>query len=82
MLAALEKGFFRREIADARSSISGDVDAKRKLLVGVNAFAEGEEKPIDISSSIMRRWKGPSWLAQGPERRSAILRRCGDHWTR
>jgi methylmalonyl-CoA mutase, N-terminal domain len=48
MLAALEKGFFRREIADAAFVYQRDVDAKRKLIVGVNAFVEAEEKPIDL----------------------------------
>lgn len=48
MLAALEKGFFRREIADAAFVYQRDIDARRKLIVGVNAFAEAEEKPLDI----------------------------------
>ncbi len=48
MLAAIEAGFFRREIADAAFAYQREVDAKRKLVVGVNAFQLGEEKPIDI----------------------------------
>jgi methylmalonyl-CoA mutase N-terminal domain/subunit len=48
MIAALEKGFFRREIADAAFAYQQDVDAKRKLIVGINAFTEEEEKLIDI----------------------------------
>src|SRR5205814_8512901 len=47
MIAALEAGWFRREIADAAFAYQRDVDARRKLLVGVNAFVEPEEKPID-----------------------------------
>jgi methylmalonyl-CoA mutase N-terminal domain/subunit len=47
MIAALEAGFFRREIADAAFAYQKDVDAKRKLIVGVNAFVEEEEKPIE-----------------------------------
>src|SRR5262249_26729099 len=47
MIAALEAGFFRREIADAAFAYQRDVDAKRKLIVGVNAFVESEEKPIE-----------------------------------
>jgi methylmalonyl-CoA mutase N-terminal domain/subunit len=47
MIAAIEKGFFRREIADAAFAYQRDVDAKRKLLVGVNAFVEPDEKPIE-----------------------------------
>src|SRR5205085_465897 len=47
MIAALESGFFRREIAEAAFAYQRDVDAKRKLLVGVNAFVEPDEKPIE-----------------------------------
>src|SRR4051794_8111591 len=48
MLEALEKGFFRREIADAAFTYQREIDAKRKLIVGVNAFVEADEKPMDI----------------------------------
>jgi methylmalonyl-CoA mutase N-terminal domain/subunit len=47
MIQALESGFFRREIADAAFTYQREVDAKRKLIVGVNAFVEAEHKPID-----------------------------------
>src|SRR5262245_55325651 len=48
MIPALEAGFFRREIADAAFAYQRDVDAKRKLIVGVNAFVESDEKPIEV----------------------------------
>src|SRR5437016_607105 len=38
VIAGIETGFFRREIAEAAYAYQRDVDAKRKLLVGVNAF--------------------------------------------
>jgi methylmalonyl-CoA mutase N-terminal domain/subunit len=47
MIPALEAGFFRREIADAAFTYQREVDAKRKLIVGVNAFQESDEKPIE-----------------------------------
>jgi len=47
MIPALEAGFFRREIADAAFTYQREVDARRKLIVGVNAFQEAEEKPIE-----------------------------------
>jgi methylmalonyl-CoA mutase N-terminal domain/subunit len=47
MLAAIDKDFFRREIAEAAFAYQREVDAKRKLIVGVNAFTEAEEKPIE-----------------------------------
>jgi methylmalonyl-CoA mutase N-terminal domain/subunit len=48
MIAAIEKGFFRREIADAAFQYQREIDAKRKLIVGVNAFQEAEEKPMEL----------------------------------
>jgi methylmalonyl-CoA mutase, N-terminal domain len=47
MIPALEAGFFRREIADAAFQYQREVDAKRKLIVGVNAFLEADEKPLE-----------------------------------
>src|SRR5438874_7196225 len=47
MIPALESGFFRREIADAAFQYQREVDARHKLIVGVNAFTEAEEKPIE-----------------------------------
>src|SRR4051794_33261914 len=47
MIQALEAGFFRREIADAAFVYQREVDARRKLIVGVNAFVEKEEKPLE-----------------------------------
>jgi methylmalonyl-CoA mutase N-terminal domain/subunit len=47
MIPAIEAGFFRREIADAAFTYQREVDAARKLIVGVNAFQEAEEKPIE-----------------------------------
>jgi methylmalonyl-CoA mutase, N-terminal domain len=48
MVPALEAGFFRREIADAAFAYQKEVDAKHKLIVGVNAFQETDEKPLDV----------------------------------
>jgi methylmalonyl-CoA mutase N-terminal domain/subunit len=61
MIAALEAGFFRREIADAAFAYQREVDARRKLIVGVNAFTEAEDKPIDtlvIDDSVEREQTG------------------------
>ncbi|HHK42111.1 MAG TPA: methylmalonyl-CoA mutase [Planctomycetaceae bacterium] len=48
MLAAIETGFFRREISEAAFAYQREVDAGRKLIVGVNAFQAPEEKPIEL----------------------------------
>jgi methylmalonyl-CoA mutase N-terminal domain/subunit len=50
MIRALEAGFFRREIAEAAFAYQKEVDAKRKLIVGVNAFQEMDEKPLETLS--------------------------------
>ncbi len=47
MVAAIERGFPQREIADASYRYQLAVDRKEKIVVGVNEFA-GKEKPIDI----------------------------------
>lgn len=50
MLAAIETGFFRREIADAAFAYQRDVDARRKLIVGINAFQESEEHDLELDT--------------------------------
>jgi methylmalonyl-CoA mutase N-terminal domain/subunit len=50
MIAALEAGFFRREIAEASFAYQREVEARRKIIVGVNAFQEPEETPIELLS--------------------------------
>jgi methylmalonyl-CoA mutase N-terminal domain/subunit len=47
MISATLAGYFRREIADAAFAYQRDVDAKRKLIVGVNSFVEPDEPPIE-----------------------------------
>src|SRR6266446_1045279 len=47
MIQALESGYFRREIADAAFVYQREVDAKHKLIVGVNSFQEADEKPLE-----------------------------------
>jgi len=48
MLAAIDSGFIRREIADAAFAYQKSVDKREKIIVGVNAFEEDEQKPIEI----------------------------------
>ena len=44
---AIEAGFFQREIADAAYRYQQELDAKEKIIVGVNDFIE-ENETIDI----------------------------------
>jgi len=48
MLAAIGSGFFRREIAESAFAYQKAVDSREKIIVGVNAFQEDEQQPIDI----------------------------------
>ena len=55
MIAAIEKGYFRRRIAESAFAYQREVDAKRKLIVGVNAFTDdsGLSVPtLEIDSSV------------------------------
>jgi methylmalonyl-CoA mutase N-terminal domain/subunit len=48
MIKALESGFFRREIAEASFAQQREVEVKRQIVVGVNAFCEPEQKRIEL----------------------------------
>src|SRR6266540_1826346 len=48
MVAALEAGFPQREIMDAAYAYQRAVDAKEKIIVGVNDFTDAEEAPLEI----------------------------------
>jgi methylmalonyl-CoA mutase N-terminal domain/subunit len=48
MLPAIDRGFFRREIAEASFAYQREFDAKRKIVVGVNAYQPPDEKPLEV----------------------------------
>jgi methylmalonyl-CoA mutase, N-terminal domain len=48
MIAAVEGGYFRRRIADSAFRYQTEVDANRKLIVGVNAFADESGEGLSI----------------------------------
>jgi methylmalonyl-CoA mutase N-terminal domain/subunit len=48
MIAAIENGYFRRQIADAAFSQQRAIDAGDKLIVGVNAFKQTDDEQIPI----------------------------------
>ena len=50
MMAAIDTGFFRREIADTAFAQQREIDAERKIIVGVNAHQEAEERPIEVQA--------------------------------
>jgi methylmalonyl-CoA mutase N-terminal domain/subunit len=46
MVAAVEQGYPQREIAEASYRFQQEVEAKEKLIVGVNAYVEENETPM------------------------------------
>jgi len=48
MIAAIENGYFRRQIADAAFAQQKAIDSSEKLIVGVNAFEQSNDEPIPI----------------------------------
>ncbi|MDW8465841.1 MAG: methylmalonyl-CoA mutase family protein [Chloroherpetonaceae bacterium] len=47
VIAAIEQGYMQKEIADAAYRYQQEIDRKERIIVGVNAFQEPDEK-IDI----------------------------------
>jgi methylmalonyl-CoA mutase N-terminal domain/subunit len=48
MVAAIERGFPQREIAEASYRYQLEVDRKEKVIVGVNDYVAEEERPLEI----------------------------------
>jgi len=60
MVEAIEQGFPQREIMDAAYAYQRAVDAKDKIVVGVNEFIEDNEAPIEtlyIDESVEEKQK-------------------------
>ena len=81
MIPALEAGFFRREIADAAFQYQREVDAKRKLIVGVNAFQEADDKPLEtlvLDETVEREQVGRLRECRAKRDNEAARRRLAD----
>jgi methylmalonyl-CoA mutase, N-terminal domain len=48
MVEAVKRGFPQREIADAAFALQQEIDSGRRIVVGVNAFTEGDEAQTEI----------------------------------
>ena len=62
VLRSIENGFFQREIADAAFEFERKLEANERIIVGVNAYKEGEGAPVPT-------------LRIGPETEEAQVRR-------
>jgi methylmalonyl-CoA mutase N-terminal domain/subunit len=80
MIAAIEAGFFRREIAEAAFTYQREADAKHKLIVGVNAFQETDEKPLEtlVIDDAVEQEKVASLHKLKERRDGAAVARCLD----
>ena len=48
MVAAIERGYPQKELAEASYQFQQAVERKEKIVVGVNDFIQADEKPIEI----------------------------------
>jgi methylmalonyl-CoA mutase N-terminal domain/subunit len=48
VIPAIEENFFQREIADASFRYQSEVEAKQRIVVGVNRYEAQEEAPIEL----------------------------------
>jgi methylmalonyl-CoA mutase N-terminal domain/subunit len=48
MIAAIEQGFFRREIAEAAYAYQQAVDKEERIIVGVNRYQTQDERPMEL----------------------------------
>jgi len=48
VIPAIKENFFQREIADASFTYQAEVEAKQRIVVGVNRYEAGEEPPIEL----------------------------------
>ena len=48
VVAAIESGWFQRQIAHSAARFQEQVESGQKVIVGVNEFAEADEAPVEI----------------------------------
>jgi methylmalonyl-CoA mutase, N-terminal domain len=48
VIAAIEQNFFQREIAEASFRYQSEVEAKQRIVVGVNGYELEDEQPIEL----------------------------------
>jgi methylmalonyl-CoA mutase N-terminal domain/subunit len=48
VVAAIEKGWFQRQIAQSAARFQAEVEERRRVVVGVNEFLEDDEPPVEV----------------------------------
>ena len=66
MVAAVKQNYPQREIADAAFELQAEIDAGRRIVVGVNEYRQADERPWSSTASI------PPWRPS----RSRACARC------
>ena len=76
MVSAIEKGYPQREIAACAYRFQRQLEAGERVMVGVNNYAEGEERDATSRcSGSTRRCSGPrwrTWRGEGVARRGGV----------
>src|SRR6185436_13274314 len=48
MVAAVKQNYPQREIADASYELQAEIDAGRRIVVGVNEYTQSDERPLEL----------------------------------
>jgi methylmalonyl-CoA mutase, N-terminal domain len=48
VIPAIEQNFFQREIADASFRYQSEVEARQRVIVGVNRYVQDDERPLEL----------------------------------
>src|SRR5262245_53436385 len=79
MVAAIEQGVPQREIAESAYRYQREVDARQRIVVGVNDLRQGNEEPLEIpihaiTAESLERHLGRLNRIRGERDRSAVAR--------
>ena len=77
MVDAVKRGFPQREIADAAFVLQQEIDAGRRIVVGVNRYTEGDEEPLEllhVAPALERKQVGRLQAVRGRRDGSAVER--------
>ncbi|MDX2193490.1 MAG: methylmalonyl-CoA mutase family protein [Gemmatimonadales bacterium] len=74
VVAAIERGWFQRQIAESASRFQHEVEQGRRTLVGLNAFTEADEPPVPILKvDEQAEWQQRARLAALRAERDGVL---------
>ena len=71
-IKAIETGYFREKIGEASYKHQKEIQSKKKIIVGINEFVEGDEPPIEI-------FRPPESTAEKQKRKLLKLKKERDH---